>query len=81
MNDPLWPGVARFGVNQFGEAGLDESIEGPVRERPTHRENSSDLSVRSERLRDREPVGWALGEDSEDGELGERQLMGYHRRH
>ena len=30
-----------------------------------------------ERFGDREPVGWAFGEDSEDGELGQRQLMAF----
>lgn len=74
VDDPIWTGRSWLGVGQFGEPGIDQAVEGPVHQRPPHREHPPHLGIGFKCFGDGEAVGRAIGEETEDGVFGERWL-------
>jgi hypothetical protein len=78
MDDPLRPGVTRFGVHGLGQSRLDQTIQCSIDEGSTHREDPPDLALRSEVPGNGESVGRAFGEEAKHRVLGQGELRLFH---
>lgn len=74
VDDPIGTGRSWFGVVRLGQPGIDQAIEGPVHQGPSHRDHPPHLGIGLKCFRDGEAVGGPLGEQAENGVLGERWL-------
>lgn len=70
MDQAIRP-VARFGVHRFGQAGLNQPVEGPIGEGPTDSEHPPHLAIEGEVLRYGKPMGGASCEKAEDCVFGD----------
>ena len=74
VDDPIWTCCTRLGVDRFGQPGIDQTIEGSIDQGSPHRDHASYFGIRLKCLGDGEAVDRSLGEETEDGVLGEGWL-------
>jgi molybdate transport system substrate-binding protein len=71
---PIRTGISRLGVIGRGQSGIDQAIEGPIDQRPPHRDHAPHVGIRLKSLGDGEAVRRPLSQQTEDGVFGERWI-------
>ncbi len=70
LDDPLGPGSTLLGGDGLGQAGLHQSVQGSIDQRPANCEHSTDLAIRIELLGQGEAVAGPFAEKTENRALG-----------